>query len=170
MSGFRCASPSRCVALHVFAPTVLRQFQAIGIPKVGIAARLDVLAQDGTVLFSLDRVSLSPSSDAPGVDVRLPAGFNGTVKVEVFKAPEVNVCDYASISVVCTALRSDGTKALLGAEHMLFDSAVTFKQYFDLRSKQWAASNFYFRAFMGDGAPPRRRQYAFSPGKLPFMA
>ncbi|KAH7098793.1 hypothetical protein BKA62DRAFT_809878 [Auriculariales sp. MPI-PUGE-AT-0066] len=161
-----------CTRLRIFederdSVELRLSLEAIGVPKVGLEGSLEVLEHDGSTLFSIPRTSLKPNQPAPSVTVRLPAGFDGHVKVKLVKAPDASVCDYASVSVVCTALRSDGTIALLGAEHILFDSAVGLKKYCDVRMEQFANSNFYFRAFMGEGAPPRRRNYAFSPDIQP---
>lgn len=114
-----------------------------------------VLAADKKELFVLERCALGPGATPPGVDVRLPPGFDGTVHVEVFKAPDATVCDHASVSLVATALKSDGLTALLGAEHIVFDSAVTLKLYVQKRKAQWDSTNFYFRQAHTSAAPYR---------------
>lgn len=121
-----------------------------------------------------------PASNTTGVDVRLPQDFDGMVHVEIFRAPWAMVCNFASISLVATAVNRKGVTTLLGAEHIVFDTAITLKRYLDARQKLWADTGFWFRGnvahrrsananlneqgSLDEGPPPRRQAYGRSPG------
>ncbi|KAG0693072.1 hypothetical protein DFH29DRAFT_881742, partial [Suillus ampliporus] len=156
--------------------------ETVGVPAKGIEASLHV-ADNLSTSFTIGRQAIDPTKEF-GQPLRLPAGFNGTVTLEVFNDNNEIFDEYSSISIVLYAVNNLGSDAsshiLLGAEHVFFDHNPRVKQLIRKYSPSFLRADtsqtattpeFYFRDKLGDtSAFPRSGISNIQPmGKQPLL-
>ncbi|TDL14744.1 hypothetical protein BD410DRAFT_832964 [Rickenella mellea] len=145
----------------------------LDVESIGMPTGYDVSIFSDNPAVNMARTHIV-SGHRVGTTISVKDGFDALITVQVYKGTGAPLPpNYASISVVASVIQTSGriqTLQVIGAEHVLFDSAIRLSRGI-VKARQLGdtAVGFYFRDAMGDTDKfPRTGAASHSPDIQPL--